>query len=64
VPEQDRPGLSFVATAIAASVTAYSTPELSGLIATFNNPIASGGKLAFLVNDFVGIGRYQVLLPT
>ncbi len=64
VPEQDRPGLSFVATAIAASVTAYSTPELSGPIATFNNPIASGGKLTFLVNDFVGIDRYQVLGPT
>ena len=64
VPEEDRPGLSFVATAIAGTVTAYNTPELTDPIATFDDPIASGGPLTFLVEDFEGIDRYQVLLPT
>jgi len=63
-PEEDHTGLSFVATALAASVTAFSTPELTGPIKTFDNPIASGGRLTFLVEDFAGANRYQVLLPT
>ena len=45
-------------------MTAYNTPELTDPIATFDDPIASGGPLTFLVEDFEGIDRYQVLLPT
>lgn len=64
VPDEDRPGLAFVATALTASITAHETPRLEGPIATFANPIASGGPLVFLVDDFVGIDRFRVLLPT
>jgi hypothetical protein len=64
IPDEDRPGLSFVATALAASVTAFSTPELTGPLKSFNNPIESGGRLTFLVEDFAGTDRYKVLLPT
>lgn len=64
VPEADRVGLSFVATAVGATVTTYTTSDLADPILEFQNPIASGGPLTFLVDDFEGIDRYRVLLPT
>lgn len=64
VPEADIPGLSFVAEAIGATVTAYADNALTQPIADFANPIASGGPLAFLVDQFDGLDRFRVLLPT
>lgn len=64
VPDADRIGLSFVATAVGPTVTAYATSLLEEPVAIFPNPIASGGSLAFLVDDFLGVERLRVLLPT
>lgn len=64
MPEADIPGLAFVAEATRSTVTAYADNALTQPIAEFANPIASGGPLAFLVEEFDGLDRFRVLLPT
>jgi len=51
VPEQDLPGLSFVAAATGPAVTVYSTDQLIKPTFEFTNQISSGGPLVFLVED-------------
>ena len=64
IPAEDIPGLAFVAEVRRQTITAYADRELTQPIAEFTNPIASGGPLVFLVDDFDGLARLRVLLPT
>ena len=66
VPAEDRPGLSFVARVKpdVSEVVVEASPGDGVAAFTFANPIASGGDLVFLVEDYDGIGHYRVLLPT
>lgn len=62
VPEEDLPGVSFVANAIGATVAVSESP--SGPIRwTFDNPIASDGPLVFLLESFDTLDWFRVLLP-
>lgn len=62
VPEEDLPGVSFVANAIGATVAVSETP--GGPIRwTFDNPIASDGPLVFLLESFQSLDWFRVLLP-
>jgi len=62
VPEEDLPGISFVANAVGATVSVSET--LGGPINwTFDNPIASHGPLVFLLDSFESLDWYRVLLP-
>ena len=64
VPDEDLPGLSFVAEAIVPSVGVSATRAVDEPIMEFANPIPSGGPLAFLVEDLADLNRMEVLLPT
>ncbi|MEM9465990.1 MAG: L,D-transpeptidase [Actinomycetota bacterium] len=64
VPDEDRPGLAFVAEAIAPVVAVSSTIGLDDTVHEFPNPIPSGGPLVFLVEQLVDLERMEVLLPT
>lgn len=64
VPDEDLPGLSFVAEAIVPSVGVSATRAIDEPIMEFANPIPSGGALAFLVEDLADLNRMEVLLPT
>ncbi|MEM8707775.1 MAG: L,D-transpeptidase [Actinomycetota bacterium] len=64
VPEEDLPGLSFVAEAVVPLVTVTATPGGDDVIFRFDNPIPSGGPLVFLVEEFDGLENLRVLLPT
>jgi lipoprotein-anchoring transpeptidase ErfK/SrfK len=64
VAAEDRPGLSFVARA-KGDLVEVEAERGDGIAAwTFANPIDSGGQLVFLVDDYDGVDRYRVLLPT
>ncbi len=64
VAAEDQPGLSFVART-KVDVIEVEAERGDGIAAwTFANPIESGGQLVFLVDDYDGIDRYRVLLPT
>lgn len=63
-PAEDRVGVSFVAKARGSEVTVEEMPGDGVTRWTFANPVASGDDLLFLVEDYDGIGHYQVLLPT
>lgn len=66
VPEEDLPGLSFVARA-RPEVTTVVVDEVLGsgdARWSFANPIESGGTLVFLIDEFDGLDNYRVLLPT
>jgi hypothetical protein len=63
-PADDRAGLSFVARAKGPTVDAEETRGDGVAAWTFDNPIESGGELLFLVDDYDGIDRFRVLLPT
>jgi hypothetical protein len=63
-PTEDRVGVSFVARARGSEVAVEETPGDGVARWTFSNPVASGDDLLFLVEDYDGIGHYQVLLPT
>ena len=63
-PAEDRVGVSFVAKARGNEVTVEETPGDGIARWTFENPVASGDDLRFLVEDYDGVGHYQVLLPT
>ena len=64
VPEQDLPGLSFVAAAATSTISVYSTDQLTEPIFEFMSPISSGGPLVFLVEDLNDLQALKVLLPT
>jgi len=64
VPDEDLPGLSFVAEAIVSSVGVSATRAVDEPIMEFANPIPSGGPLVFLVEDLADLNRMEVLLPT
>ncbi|MEM8708971.1 MAG: L,D-transpeptidase [Actinomycetota bacterium] len=64
VPEEDLPGLSFVAEAVVPLVTVTGTPGGDDVLFQFENPIPSGGPLVFLVEEFDGLENLRVLLPT
>lgn len=64
VPDEDLPGLSFVAEAIVPSVGVSATRAVDEPIMEFANPIPSGGPLVFLVEDLADLNRMEVLLPT
>lgn len=64
VPDEDLPGLSFVAEAIVPSVGVSATRAVDEPIMEFANPIPSGGPLVFLVEDLADLNRIEVLLPT
>lgn len=63
VPEEDLPGIAFVARARSPRVDAYMTLLDSEPTWTFDNPIASGGPLVFLVDELTEADRHRVLLP-
>ena len=64
VPEQDLPGLSFVAAAATPTISVYSTDQLTEPTFEFMSPISSGGPLVFLVEDLNDLQALKVLLPT
>ena len=64
VPDEDLPGLSFVAEAIVPSVGVSATRAVDEPIMEFANPIPSGGPLVFLIEDLADLNRMEVLLPT
>ena len=64
VPEQDLPGLSFVAAAAVSTISVYSTDQLTEPTFEFMSPISSGGPLVFLVEDLNDLQALKVLLPT
>jgi hypothetical protein len=63
-PAEDRVGASFVAQARGDSVTVEEVAGDGVARWTFENPIASGDELVFLVEDYDGTEHYRVLLPT
>lgn len=63
-PPEDRVAVSFVARARGPEVTVEEQPGDGVARWTFANPVASGDDLVFLVEDYDGVGYYQVLLPT
>jgi lipoprotein-anchoring transpeptidase ErfK/SrfK len=64
VPDEDLPGLAFVAEAMVATVAVSSTPDLNDTVRQLENPIPSGGPLVFLVEQLGDLQRMEVLLPT
>jgi len=64
VPEEDLPGLVFIAEAAAATVVAHQALGAGDATWSFANPIASGGPLVFVVEEFDGLDNFRVLLPT
>ncbi len=64
VPIEDLPGLSFVARAIVPTVVVDETLGRGDARWTFQNPIESGGRLVFLIDEFDRLEHYRVLLPT
>lgn len=64
VPDEDLPGLSFVAEATVPIVAVSSTSALGDTTHSFTNPIPSGGPLVFLVEDLSDLQQMEVLLPT
>ena len=64
VPEQDLPGLSFVAAAATPTISVYSTDQLTEPTFEFMSPISSGGPLVFLVEDLNDLQALKVMLPT
>lgn len=61
-PAEDRIALSFVARARGERVDVFASPDAAEPTWTFDNPVASGDDLVFLVDDFDG-SAYRVLLP-
>ncbi len=62
VPEEDLPGIVFVAEALAPTVAA--SQVLGGPTGwEFSHPIPSGGPLVFVVEEFDGLDNLRVLLP-
>lgn len=64
VPEEDLPGLSFVAQAAVPSIAVTASPGGTDTLFDFADPIPSGGPLVFLVDEFDGLDNFRVLLPT
>ncbi len=64
VPEEDWPGLVFIAEAVVPSVVAHQTLGGNDASWEFTNPIASGGPLVFVVEEFDELNNFRVLLPT
>ena len=64
VPDEDLPGLSFVAEAAVPLVAVSSTAARDDTVHTFTNPVPSGGPLVFLVEDLTDLQQFEVLLPT
>ncbi len=64
VPDEDVPGLVFIAEALVPAVAAHQTPGGSDASWTFSNPIGSGGPLVFLIEEFDELDHFRVLLPT
>jgi hypothetical protein len=63
-PAEDRIGVSFVAQARGPQVIVEETAGDGIAKWTFDNPVASGHELVFLVEDYDGVDHYRVLLPT
>lgn len=63
-PAEDRIGVSFVAQARGPQVIVEETTGDGVAKWTFDNPVASGDELVFLVEDYDGVDHYRVLLPT
>ncbi len=64
IPDEDRPGLVFVAEATVPLVAVTAAPDATDPTFTFENPIPSGGPLVFLLEQFQGLEAFEVLLPT
>ena len=64
VPEEDLPGLVFIAEALAPTVVAHQVLGAGDATWTFTNPIASGGPLVFVLEEFDELDNFRVLLPT
>ena len=64
LPAADLPGVSFVVTATVPNVKVTATPGGDDVIHEFANPVASGGPLVFIVEEFDGLDNFRVLLPT
>ena len=64
VPEQDLPGLRFVAAAAVSTVSVYATAQLTEPIFEFTSPVATGGPLVFAVEDLNDLQALKVMLPT
>ncbi len=64
VPDDDLPGLVFIAEAVAPTVVAHQTLGAGDATWIFDNPIASGGPLVFVLEEFDGLDNFRVLLPT
>ena len=63
VPPEDYDGISFIARARVATLAAYATADATTPSWTFDNPIASGGPLVFLIDEHTTDDRQRVLLP-
>ncbi len=64
IPEEDLPGLVFIAEAATSTVVAHQTLGAGDATWSFANPIASGGALVFVLEEFDGLDNFRVLLPT
>ncbi len=62
VPDEDLPGVSFVANADGSTTNVSLEPD-GPTNWTFDNPIESGGPLVFLLDSFLDDRQYRVLLP-
>lgn len=63
VPEEDYAGISFIAFSRIGAAAVYATPEATTPSWTFDDPIASGGPLVFLIDELTVEDRQRVLLP-
>jgi len=64
VPEEDLPGIVFVAEALAPVVVASQALNSGTADWEFTNPIPSGGPLVFVVEEFDDLRNFRVLLPS
>ncbi len=64
VPEEDLPGIVFVAEATAPFLVASQALGSGVADWEFTNPIPSGGPLVFVVEEFDALDNLRVLLPT
>ncbi|MDG1411683.1 MAG: L,D-transpeptidase family protein [Acidimicrobiales bacterium] len=64
IPEEDLPGIVFVAEALTPVVTASQTLGSGEVDWEFTNPISSGGPLVFVIEEFDDLNNFRVLLPT
>ncbi|MEM9202284.1 MAG: L,D-transpeptidase [Actinomycetota bacterium] len=64
VPEEDLPGISFVAEAIVPAVAVAAAVDSNTPVLEFANPVPSGGPLVFLVEQLNDLQRMEVLLPS